>query len=625
MKSKGGQNWMPITPLKGSILHAETQNEVSIETQVELGKVFVKERGWKLVEIYTDAAMSGTSFKSRPGIQALLNRIKSERIDVVLCVTVDRLSRDVEHSTKLLKDLRYRDVELWTVQAGTPVTDMELGLRAVLSHEMIEQIRYRTREGMKTAVRKGSASTCLSYGYKLGLRYDGKGDRIPGLREIDDVKAEIVIRIFREYASGVSPRDIAKRLNAEGIDGPRGLKWRDTAIRGHVSRGTGILNNEIYLGRMIWNKQNYRKNPESERRTARANDSDQWVTKDVPEMRIVSDQLWAKVKKRQAEVGDQFTRSSSNPLNGTHRKLYLLSGLLECAECGGPYAISGKDRYSCTNHRKALPIDALGGECCSNTKTILRKNVEDRVLSVLPAAFYAYDMFEKVSKEYLTKHERRLREQPDEAGIHNEALKRIDDEQKNIIKQITDRAVQGRPHLSALDDVLDQLEVKKAETTALLSAAAGTDDDLSGRLAKLRADASPESVERLTNMAIYMYRDKVDTDVKQPLVTLIGLLVQKVVIGKTPGHQPAELEVHGRISSILAAMEASMIVERQFKHLKEAEYLEKIDSGELVSQEKRKEFLDAYAEELSVRRDEWKNIQVSVVAGAGFEPAAFRL
>ena len=197
---------------------------------------------------------------------------------------------------------------------------------------------------------------------------------IPGLREIGEAKAAIVIRIFKEDASGVSPRDIAKRLNAEDIDGPRGLKWRDTAIRGHVSRGTGILNNEIYLGRMIWNKQNYRKTPESERRTARANATDQWVTKDVLEMRIVSDQLWASVKKRQAEVGELFTRPSSNPLNGTHLELYLLSSLPECAECGGLYAISGKDRYSCTNHRKALPIDALGGMCCSNTKTILRKN-----------------------------------------------------------------------------------------------------------------------------------------------------------------------------------------------------------------------------------------------------------
>lgn len=46
--------------------------------------------------------------------------------------------------------------------------------------------------------------------------------------------------------------------------------------------------------------------------------------------------------------------------------------MLECAECGGPYAISGKDRYSCTNRKKRLPIDDLGGACCGNSKTITR-------------------------------------------------------------------------------------------------------------------------------------------------------------------------------------------------------------------------------------------------------------
>ncbi|WP_243258753.1 recombinase family protein [Rhizobium skierniewicense] len=83
--------------------------------------------------------------------------VKREHIDVVLFATVDRLSRDMEHSAKILKELRYRDVDLWTVHAGTPVTDLELAMRAALSHEMVENIRYRTRESMKTAVRKSKA------------------------------------------------------------------------------------------------------------------------------------------------------------------------------------------------------------------------------------------------------------------------------------------------------------------------------------------------------------------------------------------------------------------------------------------------------------------------------------
>jgi len=204
----------------------DRQNEVSLETQIELGKSFIEDKGWTLAATYSDAAVSGTRFTSRPGIQNLLRHVKRGGIDIVLCVTVDRLSRDVEHSSKILKEVNYHDATIWTVQAGQAVTNMELHLRSTLSHEMVEQIRYRTREGMKTAVRKGKASTCLAYGYMLSQQRDGNGDRIKGLREVDPVKAEIVGRIFKMYADGVSPNDIAEILNKEAVPGPRGKAWR---------------------------------------------------------------------------------------------------------------------------------------------------------------------------------------------------------------------------------------------------------------------------------------------------------------------------------------------------------------------------------------------------------------
>ncbi|MCD7111919.1 recombinase family protein [Rhizobium sp. DKSPLA3] len=87
---------------------------------------------------------------------------------------------------------------------------------------MVEQIRYRTREGMKTAVRKGKASTCLAYRYKLSQQRDEMGDPIRGQRDIDPDKAVIVRRIFRLYADGMSPRDIAQLLNNESVIGTHG-------------------------------------------------------------------------------------------------------------------------------------------------------------------------------------------------------------------------------------------------------------------------------------------------------------------------------------------------------------------------------------------------------------------
>lgn len=81
-----------------------------------------------------------------------------------------------------------------------------------------------------------------------------------GEREIEPTEAAIVGRIFREYVAGVAPKAIARRLNMDGISGPFGGSWSPSTIRGNAKRGTGILNNELYIGRLIWNRLRYVKN-----------------------------------------------------------------------------------------------------------------------------------------------------------------------------------------------------------------------------------------------------------------------------------------------------------------------------------------------------------------------------
>jgi hypothetical protein len=93
--------------------------------------------------------------------------------------------------------------------------------------------------------------------------------RIAGDRESNEREAVIVRRIFAEFAAGKSPRAIARDLNQEGLKGPSGKPWRDTTIRGHAARRTGILRNDLYVGRLLWNKQSYRRNPDTGKRVAR--------------------------------------------------------------------------------------------------------------------------------------------------------------------------------------------------------------------------------------------------------------------------------------------------------------------------------------------------------------------
>jgi hypothetical protein len=120
-----------------------------------------------------------------------------------------------------------------------------------------------------------------------------------GQREIDPAKADIVRRIFAAYAGGASPKAIALALNADGIPGPRGGAWAATAINGDRAKGTGIINNELYIGRQIWGRQSWTKDPTTGRRVARRAEPEALVASEVPELRIVSDGLWAAAKARQ--------------------------------------------------------------------------------------------------------------------------------------------------------------------------------------------------------------------------------------------------------------------------------------------------------------------------------------
>ena len=80
---------------------------------------------------------------------------------------------------------------------------------------------------------------------------------------------------------------------------------------------------------------------------SRLNPKDEWITRDVPELRIVGERLWKKVKERQAGVRRRYGEGFRNPLTAARRKRYLLSGLVACGECGGGYSVVYRDILGC--------------------------------------------------------------------------------------------------------------------------------------------------------------------------------------------------------------------------------------------------------------------------------------
>src|SRR5260221_723408 len=170
----------------------------------------------------------------------------------------------------------------------------------------LKDLAAKTHRGLRGRVEDGKSGGGLCYGYRVIKKLDERGELIRGDREIDEAQAIVARRIFREFASGISPRAIARGLNAEGIVGPDGNFWNDSTIRGHVKRGTGLINNELYVGRLVWNRQRYIKDPSTGRRVSRMNAESEWIVAEVPELRIIDDELWQAVKARQSEIADKY-------------------------------------------------------------------------------------------------------------------------------------------------------------------------------------------------------------------------------------------------------------------------------------------------------------------------------
>src|SRR5439155_18561874 len=179
------------------------------------------------------------------------------------------------------------------------------------------------------------------FGYRTIPMPDEPGAAKRGARariEVDPEEAEIVRRIFSDYASGLSMATIAHALNREGVPFPSKNTKRGPQRRGWaVSTINTILHNEKYLGVWTWNKRQFVRDPDSGRRTPIPRQRVDWIEKERLDLRIVEPALGSAVQARLADISRGFGAGLGRPpRNGAKPSysLYLLSGLLRCKVCG---------------------------------------------------------------------------------------------------------------------------------------------------------------------------------------------------------------------------------------------------------------------------------------------------
>lgn len=403
---------------------SDLQSGHSIEDQLRLCREFAERQGWTVTECYSDAGLSGASLM-RPGIQALIRDALSGNFDIVLAEALDRLSRDQEDIAGVYKRMQFAGVAMWTLSEGE-ISTLHIGLKGTMNAMFLKDLADKTRRGLRGRIEHGKSGGGIAYGYDVVKRFDAQGQAQCGERTINAAQAAIVLRIFKDYAlKNLSPKTIAAQLNKENIPGPSGGAWGQSTINGNRRRGTGILNNALYIGELIWNRQRFIKDPETGKRVTRLNDESALIRLSLPDLRIVPQDLWEAAKLRQKNLdakGDGLWRRN--------RPHYLLSGLLRCGVCGGGYAKINSSHYGCAASKNK------GEAICANRKTIKREVLEEKILSALQTHLMRDDLLHIFCAEY-TRHLNHLRAAQDCALRDAKAEKeKLSKERAHILQAI---------------------------------------------------------------------------------------------------------------------------------------------------------------------------------------------
>ena len=536
------------------------QKVTSSEDQTASCMKLVDYLGGTVVGTFHDPAESGYK-RNRPGLKQVLHMIEAGEADMVVREALDRLARDGEDVAWLGKKLSYHAIDLHTVTEGH-VDQVKFGVAALLGAIFLKNLVDKTLRGMAAAVAGGRIAGGRSYGYASQKLYDQDGERIRGYLEIAPTKAEVVRRIFRDFASGLSSIQIARALNEEGVPGPRGGEWNASTIRGDPRRHTGILNNPLYVGRLIWGRRQWRRNPDSENRERRyrMRERSQWLEIDVPDLRIIDDELWGAVQteiKRRQRTADEISPTGQN------RKKHLLSGLIRCSCCGSNYTISGKDYYRCAGQKER--------GTCGNRLSIRKGALENAALSVLQ-----HHLFTEAHARLFVE-------------TFNREVARISSAQVDGNRALKER-------LAIVDRELANLSAN------MLSGV------LSPTLAKLLSDREAEKADLEVRLA--------QAGSAQPVAQIVPHPILMDMFAKKIGALRATLDDRAIRSEAAALMERlieSVIIYPEGANGPEAEIVSKV--SDLV------EFAlnDNAAPKGGVSSSK------AVVAGAGFEPATFRL
>lgn len=372
----------------------------SLDAQERAARAYAEQRGWTVIEVYTDPGKSGKSAETRPGFRRMIADAEAHRFDAIIVHKLDRFSRSIVDILIYLERLRKSDVSFASVTESfadftTPMGWLMLVFLAMLAEWYLKNLAFEIQKGKRERVAQGDWNGRLSFGYTtpkrlrariLQLGDDLRAGRIDEHKYSDQItKIEIVLRkyqhvdenaaipcpfdgpgvvfAFRQYATGsYSLREVARMLSSAG--------WRVTSA-GKRSLFTeavvrDMLSNRFYLGEV-------RLNPAGT--GGRSTRSNPWqVGNHAP---LVDEDLFRQC----ALVARSRRMNTANHAKNTALRVYPFAGLLRCACCNGRWY--GWTKRGTYRYRLDKVSSSRIGDCVSRVRSARADILESQFERIL--------------------------------------------------------------------------------------------------------------------------------------------------------------------------------------------------------------------------------------------------
>lgn len=363
----------------------------SIQNQKAMLTEYCKDRDWNIYDIYTDEDFSGVD-RTRPAFNRMLKACENGYIDIVLCKSQSRFSRDASIIETYLHD-KFKEwgVRFIGIVDHTDTNDANnkraRQVNALVNEWYVEENSENIRKTLKHKREQGQFTGSFApYGYVIDP--ENKNHLL-----VDENVAQNVKMIFEMYAEGSGYRKIVLRLNEMGVLNPTSYKEQcNSKYHNHnaqessskglwtVSTIYAMLRNEIYTGTLVQGKSHSISYKNKKKKKVAKED---WIRVPDTHTAIIEPGLWDSVQQRLA---------SRLRVSKVTNELSVLGGKVRCACCGKPMkrcVYYNKDKtkqyYSlvCATYK-------IGAMNCPNSKAMRGSVIEGIIINEINSLIESY-------------------------------------------------------------------------------------------------------------------------------------------------------------------------------------------------------------------------------------------